>query len=182
MALNPKQSGVVSSVCIVLHRPLPFPSWCFPGTRKRPIILSLSCCARKVKGPPRMKREKVVSPRRRSGKTKKAGSGKESAVERRVSTPRSDLVVVTIGRPSAKPLVPAKEQASKLIADLAKAIGKRGTSRDPIFRSKIGKPVFACSIYPKDTSKIVREDANGNKTVGRLVNGRFRPSNATQQS
>jgi len=79
-------------------------------------------------------------------------------------------------------LVPAKEQASKLIADLAKAIGKRGTSRDPIFRSKIGKPVFACSIYPKDTSKIVREDANGNKTVGRLMNGRFRPSNATQQS
>jgi ABC-type phosphonate transport system ATPase subunit len=64
------------------------------------------------------------------------------------------------------------------VASLAKATRKPGTSRDRIFNSSIGKRVFAYSVDPGDITKIVREDASGKKTLGRLVNGRFRTFSA----
>jgi hypothetical protein len=94
--------------------------------------------------------------------------------ERRVSTPRPDLVVVKIGRPKSTEAVSEREKASTLVAGLVKATRKPGTSRDMIFRSSVGKRVFAYSVYPGDPTKIVREDASGKTSVGRLVNGRFR--------
>jgi hypothetical protein len=44
--------------------------------------------------------------------------------------------------------------------------------------SSVGKRVFAYSVDPADTTKIVREDASGKTSVGRLVNGRFRTLSA----
>jgi hypothetical protein len=67
-----------------------------------------------------------------------------------------------------------QERASTLVASLVKATRKPGTSREAIFNSSVGKKVFAYSVYPGDTTKIVREDASGKRSVGRLVNGRFR--------
>ena len=98
--------------------------------------------------------------------------------ERRVSTPRPDLVVVKIGRPASKETVSAQEKTSTLVASLVKATRKPGTSRDKIFNSSVGKRVFAYSVDPADTTKIVREDASGKTSVGRLVNGRFRTLSA----
>jgi hypothetical protein len=94
--------------------------------------------------------------------------------ERRISTPRSDLLVVKIGRPKSKEAVSVREKASALVAGLVKATRKPGTSRERIFNSSVGKRVFAYSVYAGDTTKIVREDASGKRSVGRLVNGRFR--------
>lgn len=53
-------------------------------------------------------------------------------------------------------------------------MSKPGVDRSRVFRSISDKPVYAYSIDPKDTSKIVREDAAGRKIVGRVVNGKFR--------
>jgi hypothetical protein len=83
------------------------------------------------------------------------------------------LVVVKIGRPKAEPVVADTEKASTLVANLLEATRKPGTSREGIFNSSVGKRVFAYSIDPKDTTKIIREDATGKTSVGRFRNGRF---------
>jgi hypothetical protein len=67
------------------------------------------------------------------------------------------------------------EKSSVLIEGIAKAIRKAGIHRDVVFTpQKKGKKVYAYSIYPADPTKIVREDSNGRKKVGRLVGGKFR--------
>jgi hypothetical protein len=128
-----------------------------------------------------MSRSKNTSSRSNSSSAKKAGAlrlEKTHPKERRVSTPRPDLVVVKIGRPESKETVSVREKASTLVASLVKATRKPGTSRDRIFNSSVGKRVFAYSVDPGDTTKIVREDASGKRSVGRLVNGRFRTLSA----
>jgi hypothetical protein len=97
-----------------------------------------------------------------------------SAFERRVATPRSDLVVVKIGDRYRKVAVSAKEKAPVVLAQVGKVMNSPGTDRTRIFRSSSGKTVYAYSIDSKDTSRVVREDASGQKTVGRFTSGRFR--------
>ena len=128
-----------------------------------------------------MGRSKNTPSRSSSSSAKKARAlslEKTHPKERRVSTPRPDLVVVKIGRPASKETVSAQEKTSTLVASLVKATRKPGTSRDRIFNSSVGKRVFAYSVDPADTTKIVREDASGKTSVGRLVNGRFRTFSA----
>ena len=128
-----------------------------------------------------MGKSKNKSSRSSSSSAKKARAlrlEKTRPKERRVSTPRPDLVVVKIGRPASKETVSVRERASTLVASLAKATRKPGTSRDRIFNSSVGKRVFAYSVDPGDITRIVREDASGKKTLGRLVNGRFRTLSA----
>lgn len=98
----------------------------------------------------------------------------EALHEQRMTTPRSDLLVVRLGNPGTKRSVAQGETASSLVGKIAKAIRKPGISRDVVFRSTIGKRVYAYSVSPSDLTKIVREDSAGVKTIGRLVNGRFR--------
>jgi hypothetical protein len=71
--------------------------------------------------------------------------------------------------------LPASERAAGLLAKLAKVISKPGIDRSLVFRSSTGKPVYAYSVSSQDPSEIVREDASGRRTIGRFVNGRFRP-------
>jgi hypothetical protein len=52
---------------------------------------------------------------------------------------------------------------------------KMKIDREVFFRGLPGKRVYAYSVYPKDITLFVREDEAGNKTLGRLVGGRFRP-------
>ena len=66
------------------------------------------------------------------------------------------------------------EETSSLVDGILKATRKPGIHRDVVFRAPSGKRVYAYSVYPPDTSKIVREDANGRKTLGRLVQGKFK--------
>jgi hypothetical protein len=124
-----------------------------------------------------MPRPKSTSSRSSSSTAKRDRTPRLETIgpkERRISTPRSDLLVVKIGRPKSKEAVSVREKASALVAGLVKATRKPGTSRERIFNSSVGKRVFAYSVYAGDTTKIVREDASGKRSVGRLVNGRFR--------
>lgn len=108
-------------------------------------------------------------------KIKSKLSNKALVHERRVYTAWPDLVVVKLdGRPSQQVLLRPQEKTSALIAKIGQVASKPGASRTSVFRSSIGKRVYAYSVYPKDTTRIVREDATGNRSVGRLVNGRFR--------
>lgn len=66
-----------------------------------------------------------------------------------------------------------KESSESLLTGIARATRKPGISRTAVFRSGSRTRIYAYSVMPSDTSKIVREDARGAKTVGRLVKGRF---------
>jgi hypothetical protein len=103
-----------------------------------------------------------------------------SKLERRVATPRPDLVVVKIGDRYKKVTVSSKEKAPVVLARVGKVMSRPGTDRARIFRSASGKTVYAYSIDSKDTTKVVREDASGQRTVGRLVSGRFRALNSAR--
>jgi hypothetical protein len=95
--------------------------------------------------------------------------------ERRVATPRPDLFVIKIGDGHGKLQVSPKEQTTDILARLAKSLTKPGANRARVFLSSSGRPVYAYSIHTDDPTKIVRENASGQQTVGRFVGGRFRP-------
>lgn len=94
--------------------------------------------------------------------------------EYRVVTPRADLVVVRLGKSRSGGALRETEKSSVLIDGIARTIRKPGISRDTVFKSRRGQRVYAYSAYPADTTKIVREDAKGRKTIGRLVRGEFK--------
>jgi hypothetical protein len=94
--------------------------------------------------------------------------------ERRVATPRPDLLLIKIGEPQRKLKVSPKERASGLLASVAKVMSKPGADRTRLFQSTGSKPVYAYFIYSKDPTKVVREDASGRQTIGRFVSRRFR--------
>ncbi len=95
---------------------------------------------------------------------------------RTISTPRGDLFLLRLG--ASKPRKDSKPQelASPMLVKLGRAINKPGTSREKIFHGASGQVVYAYSAHPQDPALFVREDADGNRTVGRLVNGRFQPA------
>ena len=96
--------------------------------------------------------------------------------ERRVPTPNRNLMVIKIGEPSAKAAVAQKVPTSRILARVAKVMAKPGTDRTRVFQSTSNKAVYAYSIDANDPTRVVREDAAGQRTVGRLVGGRFRSS------
>jgi hypothetical protein len=96
------------------------------------------------------------------------------STEHRVATPRADLIVVRLGKSRSGAALRETEKSSALIDGIARATRKPGISRDLVFKSRKGQRVYAYSVYPADTSKIVREDSKGRKTVGRLVRGEFK--------
>lgn len=96
------------------------------------------------------------------------------AKEQRVPTPRRDLIVVRVGPTRSRAKLSDKEMSGSLIRGIAKATRKPGIQRSTIFRSRTGKQVYAYSVYPRDITKIVREDQSGKKTIGRFVNGQFK--------
>jgi hypothetical protein len=73
--------------------------------------------------------------------------------ERRVATPNRDLLVIKVGERYEKLQVSPKERASGILARIAKAIAKPGADRTRVFQSASSKPVYAYSIYSKDTTK-----------------------------
>ena len=113
---------------------------------------------------PAKKKQPATKQRRKAG----------NAMEHRVATPRGDLFVLRVGKAKALAGSRQPEKSDTLIDGMMKAALKPGFRRDTVFRPK--KRVYAYSIFPGDVTKIVREDASGKKTLGRLVQGRFRPS------
>ena len=65
------------------------------------------------------------------------------------------------------------ERASTLIPKIAVAMNRPGISKDAVFQG-LRRGVYSYSIDTADITRIVRVDADGNRTVGRLVGNRFR--------
>jgi hypothetical protein len=114
----------------------------------------------------------VVSSGRRKGALIKARSA--AVQEQRIETPRADLVVLKIGGHSAKVTIDPTEKAQSVLARFGKLTNRPGIDRKRVFHSTSGKHVYAYSVDPNDTTKVVRENKEGVRTIGRLVNGRFR--------
>jgi hypothetical protein len=68
------------------------------------------------------------------------------------------------------------DDSATLVAGISKAMRKAGISRDVVFvkRGSSPKQVYVYSVLPSDTTKIVREAADGTRTIGRFSNGQFR--------
>lgn len=72
---------------------------------------------------------------------------------------------------------PPQDRASALLPKVARALGKPGISRDAVFKGRTHH-VYSYSVDTSDTSRVVRVDAEGRRTVGRLVGDRFVPVKA----
>lgn len=67
-----------------------------------------------------------------------------------------------------------RESSGQLITHILEMSQKPGIRRDTIFKRGSSKKVYAYYVLPSDPSKMVREDEEGNKSVGRVTNGKFR--------
>lgn len=90
-----------------------------------------------------------------------------------LSTSRPDLFIVRVG---AKPVdkMPADQAAVPLLRKTGRALAKPGVSRASVFGAQPKQNFYAYSLDPTDPTRMVREDAAGNKSVGRMINGSFR--------
>ena len=88
-------------------------------------------------------------------------------------TSRPDLFIVRVGAATVS-RAPADQAAVPLLRKVARALAKPGVSREAVFGAAPKRNFYAYSLDPSDPTRMVREDAQGNKTVGRMVNGAFR--------
>jgi hypothetical protein len=82
------------------------------------------------------------------------------------------VVLVQTSPSGKKPPARPEDGAAVLVNKAWKALKKPGISKQAVFRNA-SSGVFAYSVYPQDTTKVVREAADGTRTIGRLVGGRF---------
>jgi hypothetical protein len=108
------------------------------------------------------------SAKRSQAKTKVSVTG-----GRLLATSREDLYLVRVG---IKPVTetPADQLAGPLLQRLGKALSKPGISRDAVFGASPKRNAYAYSVDPSNVERVIREDAAGNRTVGRMTNGVFR--------
>lgn len=64
--------------------------------------------------------------------------------------------------------------AGPLLRRVGRALAKPGLPREAVFGLNPSRNFFAYALDPSNPSRMVREDATGNKTVGRMINGVFR--------
>ena len=90
-----------------------------------------------------------------------------------LATSCSDLYLVRVGtRPVTE--TPADQLAGPLLRKLGKALAKPGISREAVFGRTANRNAYAYSIDPTNLERMIREDVEGNRTVGRMTNGVFR--------
>lgn len=105
--------------------------------------------------------------RQRGADVKVSGRG-----ARLIATSYADLFLVRIGDPITE--TPAGEAAGPLLRRIGKALSKPGVRREAVFGTQPKKNFYAYSLDPTNPTRMIREDAEGNRTVGRMVDGRFR--------
>lgn len=86
-----------------------------------------------------------------------------------IQTPRSDMVIVRVGKVHPDKKVAADQMANTLVPKMVGVFKKLGVDRTAVFRSHTGKPVYAYSLDPKDPSRIIKEDRAGKQTIGRMA-------------
>lgn len=94
-------------------------------------------------------------------------------VEHAVQIGTDWLLVRLVGAKTRKS-VPKKDQASELLPKVGKALNKPGIDRSTVFGEPGNPSVYAYSVCVDEPGKIVRESVDGTKTVGTLVEGKFK--------
>jgi len=114
------------------------------------------------------KQEKVAS--KKLSATNQLHAGKKLAIGK-------DFVLVRLNGAPGGTVRPA-DKAKVLVGKAAVALKKPGIDKSSVFRGAKPQKVFAYSVLSGDTSKVVRESADGTRLVGRLgLDGKFRASN-----
>lgn len=83
------------------------------------------------------------------------------------------LLVRRLGA-KTREFVSKKDRASELLPKAGKALNKPGIDRSKVFGEPGNTRVYAYSACVDEPGKIVRESADGKKTVGTLVGGKFK--------
>lgn len=92
---------------------------------------------------------------------------------RSVATLGRGMALVKIGK-TAKGVVRPEDKTTVLVMKAARALNKPGIDKSVVFRGPNAAKIFSYSVYPQDTTKVIRESGNGSRVVGRLVDGKFR--------
>ena len=67
------------------------------------------------------------------------------------------------------------DQARVVVAKAGRALNSPGFNKKKVvFGGVADRKVFAYSILPSDPTKVIRESADGKRSIGRLVNGKFK--------
>jgi hypothetical protein len=102
--------------------------------------------------------------------SRKSASARSRTVTLR--TPNKNLslrVNASVAAPAQRKL---REINGTLLLEAAKALGQPGIARKAVFTDAT---VSSYSVHPSKPDLYVRESSSGDKVIGRLVNGQFRP-------
>lgn len=86
----------------------------------------------------------------------------------------TDWLFVRLAGAKTRKSVPKKDQASELLPKAGKALNNPGIDRSTVFGEPANPRVYAYSACVDQPGKIVRESADGKKTIGTLVGGKFK--------
>jgi hypothetical protein len=97
-----------------------------------------------------------------------------AVAETKLPTFSENLMLVRKGKKPKPALLKPKEVTGTLVAEMLDALSSPGLAHSVVFRGLKSGQVSSYSIFPSDPTKVVREHADGTRTLGRLVGGRFR--------
>ena len=100
--------------------------------------------------------------------------------ETKLPTFSENLMLLRKGKKPKPEVLKPKEGAGSLVAGMLDALSNPGLAHSVVFRGLKAGQVSSYSIFPADPTKVVREQADGTRTIGRLVGGRFRAQPATK--
>ena len=86
----------------------------------------------------------------------------------------TDWMLIRQSGAKARKSVSVKDRASALLPKAGRALNKPGIARSTVFGEPGNPRVYAYSAFVDEPGKIVRESADGKKTVGTLVGGKFK--------
>lgn len=92
---------------------------------------------------------------------------------RSVVTLGRGLALVRVGK-AAKVTVRREDTTTVLVQKVARALSRPGIDSAVVFRGPNAAKIFSYAVDPQDPTKVVRKAADGSRTTGRLVDGKFR--------
>jgi hypothetical protein len=104
----------------------------------------------------------------------KKGSSAGAVTGMPIATLGNGIFVVRTKTAGAPLILKTSDRAEALVGKLSKALAKPGLSRRAVFGDAPSSRVYSYYVYEAQPSKMVRESANGEVTIGRVVGGRFR--------
>ncbi|OYU30955.1 MAG: hypothetical protein CFE39_10665 [Comamonadaceae bacterium PBBC2] len=88
------------------------------------------------------------------------------------------MALVKIGRTPKQAMRP-EDKTTVLVMKAARALNEPGIDRSVVFQGPNAAKIFSYSVYPQDTTKVIRESSDGARVLGRLVDGKFKAVKAS---